>query len=290
MQHPERVIRLWQMLNSYDATFKVLVDHSPGDWARFLFGEALDLATTVDTSLHETSEVVDRLIRVSHADTEFILHVEFHAGHSGNMIPNRLFHYNAAVMKRYSLTTMSCVLILRREADSPEIGESVVRAVPRFGAVHKFRYRPIRIWREPLQTFLIPGSSLAVAGVLSNFGALSLEETGGEIRRCIDSVSDFDEREKLLEHAISLAGLRFNDEQAESMFGRKISVLEKYSVTLQGVIRRAEARLLLSSAGQIFGVPPQQVVDKVNEATSEMLLSWTTRLRTAQSWTELIAD
>jgi predicted transposase YdaD len=146
------------MQNSYDATFKILVDHSPGDWAQFLFGEALDLATTVDTSLHETSEVVDRLIRVSHADTEFILHVEFHAGHSGNIIPNRLFHYNAAVMKRYSLTTMSCVLILRREADSPEIGESVVRAVPRFGAVHKFRYRPIRIWREPLQTFLIPGS------------------------------------------------------------------------------------------------------------------------------------
>ena len=78
------------MQTSYDATFKVLVDHSPGDWARFLFGEALDLATTVDTSLHETSEVVDRLIRVSHADTEFILHVEFHAGHSGNIIPNRL--------------------------------------------------------------------------------------------------------------------------------------------------------------------------------------------------------
>ena len=278
------------MLNSYDATFKVLVDHSPGDWARFLFGEALDLATTVDTSLHETSEVVDRLIRVSHADTEFILHVEFHAGHSGNMIPNRLFHYNAAVMKRYSLTTMSCVLILRSEADSPKIGDSVVRAVPRFGDVHKFRYRPIRIWREPLQTFLIPGSSLAVAGVLSDFGALSLEEAGLQIRGCIDAVSDFDEREELLEHAISLAGLRFNDEQAESMFGRKISVLEKYSVTLQGVIRRAEARLLLSSAGQIFGVPPQQVVDKVNGATSEMLLQWNTKLRTAQSWTELIAD
>ena len=152
MQHPERVKRLWQMQTSFDATFKVLVDHSPGDWARFLFGEALDLATTVDTSLHETSEVVDRLIRVSHGSSDFIIHAEFHAGHSGNMIPNRLFHYNAAVMKRYSLTTMSCVLILRREADSPEIGESVVRLVPRFGTVHKFRYRPIRIWREPLQT------------------------------------------------------------------------------------------------------------------------------------------
>ena len=74
------------------------------------------------------------------------------------------------------------------------------------------------------------------------------------------------------------------------MFGRKISVLEKYSVTLQGVIRRAEARLLLATAEPVFGNPPQHIVEKVNEATSEMLLNWTTRLRTAQSWNELIAD
>ena len=84
--------------------------------------------------------------------------------------------------------------------------------------------------------------------------------------------------------------MRFNKKQAESIFGRNVSVLEKYSVTLQYFIRRAEARLLLSSAGQIFGTPPQQVVDKVNEATSEMLLQWNIKLRTAQSWTELIAD
>ena len=287
-------MRLCQMLNSYDVTFKVLVDHSPGDWARFLFGEALDLATTVDTSLHETSEVVDRLIRVSHADTEFILHIEFHAGHSGNMIPNRLLHYNAALMKRYALSTMSCVLILRREADSPEIRDSVVRSVPRFGAVHNFRYRPIRIWREPLQTFLIPGSSLAVAGVLADFDALSLEEAGLQIRRCIDAHTDLEIKERLLYHLVVLAGMRFNESQAETIIGRKVSMLEKYSVTLQYFIRTGEERgqrnLLLASAGQIFGAPPQQVVDKVNEATSEMLLHWNTKLRTAQSWTELIAD
>jgi hypothetical protein len=92
----------------------------------------------------------------------------------------------------------------------------------------------------------------------------------------------------------SSSGLRFNDDQAESIFGRNVSVLEKYSVTLQYFIREGEERgqrnLLLASAGQIFGTPPQQVVDRVNEATSEMLLNWTTRLRTAQSWTDLIAE
>jgi hypothetical protein len=126
--------------------------------------------------------------------------------------------------------------------------------------------------------------------VLSDFGALSLEEAGVEIRTCIDALSDLDERERLLEHAISLAGLRFNDEQAESMFGRKISVLEKYSVTLQGVIRRAEARLLLATAEPVFGEPPQDILKKVNDANSEKLLDWSRRLRTARSWSELITD
>jgi hypothetical protein len=276
--------------NSYDATFKILVDHSPEDWARYLFAGAVEFATAVDTTLHATKEVVDRLIRVESLGREFIIHIEFHAGHSGNAIPSRLFHYNAAVMKRHALTTLSCVLILRKEADSPSISGGFVRSIAPFGDIHSFRYHPIRLWKEPLGRFLIPGSSLAVAGVLADFGALSLEEAGVEIRSCIDAVSDLDERERLLEHAISLAGLRFNDEQAESMFGRKISVLEKYSVTLQGVIRRAEARLLLATAEPVFGDPPQHILEKVNEANSEKLLDWSRRLRTAQSWTELIAD
>jgi predicted transposase YdaD len=282
------------MQTSFDSTFKVLVDHSPGDWARFLFGEALDLATTMDTSLHETSEVVDRLIRVTHADTEFIVHVEFHAGHSGNAIPNRLFHYNAAVMKRYALTTLSCVLILRKEADSPSISGSFVRSIEPFGDIHSFRYHPIRLWKEPLDRFLIPGSSLAVAGVLADFGERTLEEAGAEIRRCIDEVSDPGRREDMLYHLVVLAGMRFNRSQAESIFGRNVSVLEKYSVTLQYFIREGEERgqrnLLLASVGPVFGAPPQDVIDKVNAATSEKLLIWSTRLRTAQSWSELITD
>ena len=88
----------------------------------------------------------------------------------------------------------------------------------------------------------------------------------------------------------SSSGLRFNRSQAESIFGRDVSVLEKYSVTLQYFIRRAEARLLLATAEPVFGDPPQHVLDKVNEANSEKLLDWSRRLRTAQSWTELISD
>jgi len=255
-----------------------------------VFGSTIGLASPVDTSLHATKEIVDRLLRVERLGCEFIIHIEFHAGHSGNALPNRLFHYNTAVMKRYSLTTLSSVLILRKEADSPAVSAAVVHSLPTFGDVHRFNFRPIRIWQEPLERFLIPGSSLAVAGVLADFGKRSLEEAGTEIRRCIGEVSDPDQREDLLYHFVVLAGMRFNRSQAESIFGGNVSMLEKYSVTLQYFIRRAEARLLLESAKQIFGTPTPQIIQKVDEATSEKLLAWNTRLRTAQSWSELITD
>ncbi len=69
-----------------------------------------------------------------------------------------------------------------------------------------------------------------------------------------------------------------------------MSMLEKYSVTLQYFIRRAEARLLLATGEPFFGEPPRHILEKVNDANSETLLSWSRRLRTAQSWNELVTD
>jgi hypothetical protein len=90
--------------------------------------------------------------------------------------------------------------------------------------------------------------------------------------------------------AYNLAGLRFNDTQADIMFGKEISVLEKYSSTVQATLRRGEARLLLTSAEQIFGAPSQEILDKVRKAKSKKLVEWNVRIRTAQSWAELVTD
>ena len=88
----------------------------------------------------------------------------------------------------------------------------------------------------------------------------------------------------------SSTGMRFNRSQAESIFGRNISMLEKYSSTIKATLRRGEARLLLTSAEQIFGSPSQEILDKVRSAKSKKLVEWNLRIGKAQSWTELIAD
>ena len=74
------------------------------------------------------------------------------------------------------------------------------------------------------------------------------------------------------------------------MFGREISVLEKYSSTVQATLRRGEARLLLTSAEQIFGAPSQEILDKVRNAKSKKLVEWNLRIGKAQSWAELVTD
>ena len=78
--------------------------------------------------------------------------------------------------------------------------------------------------------------------------------------------------------------------QADIMFGRNISMLEMYSSTIKATLRRGEARLLLTSAEQIFGAPSQEILDKVRSAKSKKLVEWNLRIGKAQSWTELIAD
>jgi hypothetical protein len=141
-----------------------------------------------------------------------------------------------------------------------------------------------------VKTLLLPGSSVAVAGVLSDYGTLTADEIALRIATCINVISDIDTRAMLFTIAYNLAGLRFNDSQADIMFGREISVLEKYSSTVQATLRRGEARLLLTSAEQIFGAPSQEILDKVRNAKSKKLVEWTVRIRTAQSWAELVTD
>ena len=73
------------------------------------------------------------------------------------------------------------------------------------------------------------------------------------------------------------------------MFERNLEMLERSSV-IQAAIRRGEARLLLTSAEQVFGTPSQEILDKVRNAKSKKLVEWNLRIGKAQSWNELISD
>ena len=275
------------MKADYDQAFKILVDLNPKDWA-LLAG--VNNAAGMETELPERNRYLDRLIRVSDDQGDIAVHLEFQAGKSGNRVPIRLIDYSIGVTEKYRLPVHSCVVLLRRPADSPVLTGAYKQRSRGVMPYLTFRYRVVRLWQVPVNTLLLPGSSVAVAGVLSDYGTLTADEIALRIATCINVISDIDTRAMLFTIAYNLAGLRFNDSQADIMFGREISVLEKYSSTVQATLRRGEARLLLTSAEQLFGAPSQEILDKVRNAKSKKLGEWTVRIRTAQSWAELVTD
>ena len=282
-------MRWTYVITNYDKAFKLLVDLSPLDWALFTGLGKVTKANGMDTELPVRNRYVDRLIRVLDDDAEIAVHLEFQAGKSGNRVPLRLLDYSVGVTEKYRLPVHSCVVLLCKPADSPVLTGEYISGLPNMLPYLTFRYRVIRLWKVPLETFLISGSSLAAAAVLADFGNFSAKEVGTLVTACIESIEDVDTRHLVLTIAYNLAGLRFNDGKAEIMFERNHEMLERSS-TIQAAMRRGEARLLLTSAEQIFGAPSQEILDKVRSAKSKKLVEWNLRIGKAQSWTELIAD
>lgn len=277
------------METDYDKAFKILIDFSPADWAIFSGLSGIDYAEGMETDIPARNKYVDRLIRITDQQGVFALHLEFQAGKSGNRVPVRLLDYSIGITERHRLPVHSCVVLLSKSADSPVLTGTYKQFTRGVLPYLMFSYRVHRLWMLPLETFLIPGSSLAAAGVLADYGGLTSEAVGARITECVSQIADIDTREMVLSIAYSLAGMRFNDGRADIMFGRNLEMLERSSV-IQATLRRGEARLLLTSAEQIFGAPSQEILDKVRNAKSKKLVEWTVRMRTAQSWAELVTD
>ena len=66
------------------------------------------------------SRAADKFLHV-HADPEHVLHFDFQAGHDSAQLPPRLRLYNAVADYRTGLPVQSAAVILRPEADSPQL-------------------------------------------------------------------------------------------------------------------------------------------------------------------------
>ena len=282
---------------SFDSTFKALIDIDPLGWARFVSNLAVGDAHPIDTSLHETQRVVDRLMNVGIGTERFLIHIEFQAGHDGFQLPGRLLRYNADILLRHRIPALSCVILLNTEADSPVLSGVFTETLPVLGKYVQFDYRVCRLWEEPLERFLIPESSLVAAGVLSRFTDYDIREVRQLISTCIDTIQDLETREKVRSSGAFLAGLRFNENQAGYIVGRDLPLLEQSSVA-QYFLRRGhekgldegQVKLFVTGAERIYGPLPGNLRPKIEAASLELLVQWMLNMRTASSWSELISD
>ncbi len=74
----------------------------------------------IDSDLATVSTEADRLIEVQ-GTIPYVTHIEFQSGHDGAAVPERLLRYNGIAVMKTGKATLSYVILLRPEADSPRL-------------------------------------------------------------------------------------------------------------------------------------------------------------------------
>lgn len=287
----------------YDPTLKALVETEPESWPALL-GCPTGPTAVIDADIATVSGAADKVLRVS-ADPAYLLHLEFVSGHDAPALPRKLHVRNALLEDRHDLPVRSGVLLLRPDADSPQMTGVYERGFPGEGAYLTFHYQVVRVWQLPPEPLLTGGLALLPLAPIS---AVTEAELPSIIQRIGQRVSGRRGRKQaplLWASAYILLGLRYSPALAAQLFRGVVSMKE--SSTYQAILEEgrteglaegqvqgaiAEARKVLRLQGEdAFGPPDARIsalLERLNDLSQlEDLLR---RIRTAGSWQELFGQ
>jgi predicted transposase YdaD len=275
----------------FDPTLKTLAELSPADWLPLAGGrrrrvtvEDSDIGTVV-------SGAADKLFRV-HDDPEYLLHLDFEAGHFLEDLPLRLRLYKRVFEYRHRRLVLSAPVLLRPEAaDSPQWNGLLERGFEGEPPLSTLRYKAIRVWELPAEQLLAGGIGTLALAPISD---VHEGDRRGVVRRVKERLSG----PRAPRHAADvlaamyvLLGLRYSEEFAQALLQEVLGMEE--STTYQGIVRRSraeEARRLLLLQGEAKFGPPGAATRAAVKGTADIgqLEVLGVRLVGADSWQELV--
>ncbi|HTU89189.1 MAG TPA: hypothetical protein VMF69_03740 [Gemmataceae bacterium] len=289
----------------YDPTLKTLVEIEPQSWP-VLFGYAKALTEVIDADIATVSGAADKVLRVA-GDPAYLLHLEFVSGHDSATLPSTLLMRNSLLGHRHEMRVRSGAVLLRPEADSPQLMGVYERRFPGEEPYLTFRYAVVRVWQLPPEPLLSGGLALLPLAPIS---AVTEAELPGIIKRMERRLGGRHGRKQaplLWGAAYILLGLRHSPALAAQLFRGVMSMKE--SSTYQAILEEgrqegrqkglvegrsegavAEAKKVLRLWGDdSFGAPNARTataIERINDlAQLEDLLR---RVRSAASWQELL--
>ena len=119
------------------------------DWPGFpVDGPVQSIESDAATVLAE----VDKLLRID-APSPWLAHIEVQASHDPRL-STRLLQYHALLLHRHGLPVETIVILLRPDANSPELDGHYQRPGVAHDVTVSFRYGVIPLWERPLQELL----------------------------------------------------------------------------------------------------------------------------------------
>src|SRR5205823_5585325 len=106
------------MPQPFDATTKDLVETHPEDWLEYL-GLRRAAVEVVDADVSTVTAAADKVLRVLEPDP-WLMHLELQASRDREL-PDRKLLYSVLLEHRHGLPVESTVVLLRPEAEGPEL-------------------------------------------------------------------------------------------------------------------------------------------------------------------------
>lgn len=260
------------MAGPFDRTLKHLLDAFAADWVRAL-GPVGGVPTAggvdpIDADLSTVGPAADKVYRLR-PPAAGVLHLEPQAGWDGSLA-DRLLLYNVLLEHRHGGPVYTVGLLLRREADSPQLTGVLSRATPDGAEYLHFNYTLVRVWRLSADDLLAAGLGVAPLALLTDDAAGRLPEV---VTRFAEKVErerpDADAGNMLLSSGFILMGLRYDKAVARSLFMgvQKMRESSTYMAILEegeerGVVK-GEQDAILTILEERFGSVPQAVSERV---------------------------
>jgi predicted transposase YdaD len=274
----------------FDPTVKVLVETEPTSWPEIL-GRPRGPTTVIDADIATVSGAADKVLRVA-ADTPYLLHLEFVSGHDTARLPRKLHVRNGLLEDRHDLRVRSCVVVLRPEADSPQLTGRYERRFPDEDEEYlKFRYQVLRVWELAPEVLLRGSLSLLPLAPISAVTEAQLPRIIERMEQRLQSRRARRQAALIWGAAYILAGLRYPPTLTAQLFRGVLSMRE--SSTYQAILEEgavAEARKVVRMQGDAAFGPPDTAtaaqIEQLNDlARLEEMLQ---RIRDAASWQDLL--
>jgi predicted transposase YdaD len=301
----------------YDATIKDLAAQGPADFVSWFDGPTTRSVKVLNVDLSTVTTAADVVFGIGDPVTE-ILHLDAQAGPSATKHLDVLA-YNILLHRTYRVPVHSSVLLLRQQAEHPNLTGTVQYAARPGRGKMEFGFEVIRLWEIPAEELLrssLATAPLAVLGKLPETLGLTdgLAAVVRQLAERLEREAAGKQADRLLTAAYILTGLRLKTPDEVRRLFQGVTIAMRESVTYQAILdegrkegeKRGEKRgekkgwrrgrieelhrIILRQGRVRFGEADETVQGQIEAIRDiEMLEALSERLVIVPSWAELLA-
>jgi predicted transposase YdaD len=225
--------------NRFDVSTKELVWDDPAAWLECFGIGPPGPVEVIDSDITALTAGADKVIKVGGPEP-YLVNLELQSSHDSELVQTTWFR-QAALFRRHRLPVLTVLVLLRRQANSPNLTGSFEICMRDGFQTNQYNYRVVRMWGENPEPYLTGGINLVPLAPLTN---VSENDLPAVVRRMDRRISTQPRQEalKLWTATYLLMGLCYSEDVVSQLLEGVLDMQE--STTYQAILKegRQEGR------------------------------------------------